>query len=60
MTDINIKKMMFDQRMQEIEADVPSFGFNTDYGAEDYTYEEKLDPWSLVTQQEDDGFFTSK
>lgn len=59
MTDINIKDMMFNQRMQEIEADVPSFGFHDDTGLNDYSYEEKLDPWSLVTQQEDDGFFNN-
>jgi hypothetical protein len=45
--------------MQEIEADVPSFGFHDDIGLNDYSYEEKLDPWSIVSQQEDDGFFNA-
>jgi len=59
MTDINIKKMMFDQRMEEIEADVPSFGFHDDIVINDYSYEEKLDPWSIFQQQEDEGFFNA-
>jgi hypothetical protein len=47
MTDINIKKMMFEQRMQEIEEDVPPFGFKQE--AEPViTYEQKLDPWSTI------------
>lgn len=47
MTDINIKKMMFEQRMQEIEEDVPPFGFKQEPEPE-ITYEQKLDPWSTV------------
>lgn len=47
MTDINIKEMLYEQRMQEIEADVPPFGFqNTD--VEEISYEDKLDPYSMV------------
>lgn len=30
LTDINLKQMMFEQRMREIQADVPSFGFIDD------------------------------
>jgi len=44
MTDINIKKMMFEQRMQEIEADVPPFGFKQEEVPE-ISYEEKTDPF---------------
>lgn len=50
LTDINIKKMMFDQRMQEIEEDVPPFGFRPD-PVEEITYEEKLDPWSMYDRE---------
>ncbi len=50
LTDINIKKMMFDQRMQEIEEDIPPFGFHPD-PVEEITYEEKLDPWSMYEQE---------
>ncbi len=50
LTDINIKKMMFDQRMQEIEEDIPPFGFHPE-PAEEITYEEKLDPWSMYEQE---------
>ena len=51
MTDINIKKMMFEQRMQEIEEDVPPFGFKQEEVPE-VSYEEKADPW-LVYNPED-------
>ena len=44
MTDINIKKMMFEQRMQEIEEDVPPFGFKQEEVPQ-ISYEEKVDPW---------------
>ncbi|MEK9696694.1 MAG: terminase family protein [Candidatus Poseidoniales archaeon] len=56
LTDINTKKLMFKRRMQEIEADVPPFGFiNTGAQEEDMiTYEEKLDPWSLINKDNDD------
>ena len=55
LTDINIKAMMFKQRMAEIEADVPPFGFQTTYGGEeDVTYEEKMDPWSLIRREDEE------
>jgi len=34
MTDINIKQMLFDERMKEIQDDVPAFGFIDDGSAE--------------------------
>jgi hypothetical protein len=52
MTDIDVKKMMFEQRMQEIEADVPPFGFQQDHVPE-ITYEDRLDPWSMHRPDED-------
>ena len=55
MTDINVKQLMFKQRMAEIEADVPPFGFQADYSIEeDITYEEKMDPWSLIRRDDDE------
>jgi hypothetical protein len=45
MTDINIKKMMFENRITEIENDIPPFGFIDD-GLDDII-EEKPDPWML-------------
>jgi hypothetical protein len=57
MTDINVKKMMFKQRMREIEEDVPPFGFTNHNEADDITYEEKLDPFSLLHGVDDDGFY---
>ena len=59
MTDINVKKMMFKQRMIEIEEDVPPFGFADETGDDDFTYEEKLDPWSIIGGKDDDGFYTN-
>lgn len=55
LTDINVKKMMFEQRMAEIEADVPPFGFhNTHTPEDDITYEERMDPWSLVNKDDEE------
>jgi hypothetical protein len=54
MTDINVKKLMFDQRMQEIEADVPPFGFHDDGAVFEPTYEEKMDPWAIYQPDDDD------
>jgi hypothetical protein len=50
MTDINVKQMMFDQRMKEIEEDVPPFGIVEDHGASGVDIEELKeppDPWAL-------------
>ena len=57
MTDINVKKMMFKQRMREIEEDIPPFGFMNDNPDDEITYEEKLDPFSLIHGVDDDGFY---
>ena len=51
MTDINIKKMMFEQRMQEIEEDVPPFGFKQE-DVPEISYEEKADPWMVYTPED--------
>ena len=59
MTNINIKQMMFEQRMQEIVEDVPPFGAHNDEEDIFLSYEDKLDPWSLFHQQEEDGFFNA-
>ena len=56
-TDINVKKMMFQQRMKEIEDDVPPFGAQLYDEADDITYEEKLDPWSMIDNIDEDGFY---
>ena len=55
LTDINVRQLMFAQRMKEIEDDIPPFGFNpTAEIEEDYTYEQKMDPWSIVREEEED------
>ena len=48
--------MMFQQRMKEIEDDVPPFGGQL-YEEDEITYEEKLDPWSMIDQIDEDGFY---
>ena len=47
MSDINLKKMIFEQRMKEIEDDVVPFGFIDD--ASDYIekIEHKSTEWSI-------------
>ena len=50
LTDIDIKQMMFEQRMEEIERDTVPFGFY-DNGL-DTVEEKKEDPW-LIQQEED-------
>ena len=54
MTDINVKEMMFKQRMREIEEDVPPFGFQPE-PEEEISYEEKLD---IHSQMYNRGYFT--
>jgi len=51
MTDINIKQMMYDQRIAEIEADVPPFGFHDD-GIVEVPEVKPEDPWSLLDYKE--------
>ena len=43
MTDIDVKKMLFDQKMKEIEDDVVPFGFIDD--ASDYVPEDEKPDW---------------
>ena len=54
MTDINVKEMMFKQRMREIEEDVPPFGFSPE-PEEEISYEEKLD---IHSQMYGRGYFS--
>lgn len=57
MTDIDVKKLMFKQRMLEIEEDVPPFGIQDFDENEHITYEEKLDPWSMIDFVDEDGHY---
>ena len=47
MTDINLKQMMFEQKMQEIENDVVPFGFIDDGSAAIQQIENQEDPWRV-------------
>ncbi len=47
MTDINLKQMMFEQKMQEIENDVVPFGFIDDGSAAIQQIENREDPWRV-------------
>ena len=51
MTDINIKDMLFKQRMKEIEDDMVPFGF-TDDGLENIPVEEEGVPWAIEYAQD--------
>ena len=55
MTDISLRKLMFKQRMKEIEDDVPPFGMSDEDEYADITYEQKLDPYSLLDFKDEDG-----
>ena len=55
MTDINVREMMFKQRMREIEDDVPPFGFVNEDENDHITYEQKMDPFSLLDFKDEDG-----
>ena len=46
MTDINLKEMMFKQKMKEIEDDMVPFGFSDD-GLEDIPIQEEGSPWAV-------------
>lgn len=46
MTDVNIKQMLFDQRMKEIEDDLPPFGIIDD-GSDYVPVEDRYDPYSM-------------
>jgi intein/homing endonuclease len=49
MTDINIKQMLFDQRIQDIADDLPPFGFidNNEDLIDQYENEKQTDQWQL-------------
>ena len=47
MTDINLKQMMFEQKMQEIENDVVPFGFIDDGSDAIQQIENREDPWRV-------------
>ena len=51
MTDINLKQMMFEQKMQEIENDVVPFGFIDDGSAAIQQIENQEDPWRVKIDQ---------
>mgnify|MGYP000232762713 FL=1 len=45
--DVNIKQMLFDQRMKEIEDDIPPFGIIDD-GSDYIPTEDRYDPYSTA------------
>jgi len=49
LTDINLKQMLFNQRMQEIENDVVPFGFIDDGKEYSEVIENEDDPWRVKT-----------
>jgi len=51
MTDINLKQMMFEQKMQEIENDVVPFGFIDDGSAAIQQIENEDDPWRIKVDE---------
>ena len=57
MSDIDVKRLMFNQRMKEIELDVPPFGIQDEDAHADISYEERLDPWSMIDRIDEDGFY---
>jgi len=59
MTDINIKEVMYKQRMAEIENDVPSWGFHSD-GLEDASNLDLSDSWSVKDAEDVPGGWWSK
>ena len=57
LTDVNIKDMMFKQRMEEIENDILPFGFHDD-GLSHIEEQERHDPWSTTNWvEETDRFY---
>ena len=57
MSDIDVKRLMFNQRMKEIELDVPPFGIQDEDAHADISYEDRLDPWSMIDRIDEDGFY---
>ena len=53
MTDINLKQMMFEQKMQEIENDVVPFGFIDDGSEAIQQIENQDDPWRIRVDETD-------
>ena len=53
MTDINLKQMMFEQKMQEIENDVVPFGFIDDGSEAIQQIENQDDPWRIRIDETD-------
>ena len=51
MTDINLKQMMFEQKMKEIENDVVPFGFIDDGSAAIQQIENQEDPWRVKVDE---------
>jgi len=51
MTDINLKQMMFEQKMQEIENDVVPFGFIDDGSDAIQQIENEDDPWRIKVDE---------
>ena len=54
MTDISVRQLMYAQRAKEIEDDVPFLGVMNDDPNDDISYEDKLDPWSLLRSDDDE------
>ena len=52
MTDINLKQMLFKQRMQEIEDDMVPFGFIDDASEHIENIEKKETPWAIEYSNE--------
>ena len=59
LSNTNARELMFKQRAREIEDDVPPFGLSNDDPNDFITYEQKLDPWSLLEGKDEDGFYTN-
>ena len=59
LSNINARELMFEQRAREIEDDVPPFGLSNDDPNDFITYEQKLDPYSLLDFKDDDGYYTN-
>jgi len=59
LSNTNARDLMFKQRAREIEDDVPPFGLSNDDPNDFITYEQKLDPYSLLDFKDDDGFYTN-
>ena len=52
MTDINLKQMIFEQKMKEIEDDMVPFGFIDDASDQIDQIEKKDQPWAIEYSNE--------